>query len=387
MEAINLYCTGKLITPIQVIPIQRGFYVMKNKIVFFAACLSFCLFSQFSFSQTSSVSVIAENLNHPWSLALLPDGRFLVTERAGSLHLINQQGEVSDPIAGLPKIAAVGQGGLLDVVLHPEFEKNRWIYLSFVAGSSVRGYSTEVMRAKLQKNLTLTNQEIIFQVLPKTKGGRHFGSRLLFDKKNYLFISLGDRGLRSPSQDLTNHIGSIIRLHDDGRVPSDNPFVPFVGKKNYQPEIFSYGHRNVQGLALHPTTGEVWAHEHGPQGGDELNKITAGRNYGWPVITYGVNYGIGTSIGEGTHKQGMEQPKYQWTPSIAPSGLAFYKNQWLVGALKYQLLAVLSQQGNSFNEKRLLEREWGRIRDVRVKNNNIYLLTDSNNGKLLKVKL
>lgn len=358
---------------------------MKNKIIIFFIFLFSCLSSQFSFSQNISVKVITDNLEQPWSLAFLPDGRFLVTEKRGNLRIIDQQGSVSDPIKNLPDIAVFGQGGLLDVVLHPEFEKNRWVYLSFVAGSRVRGYSTEVVRAKLQADsLVLSDQEIIFQSLPKTKGGRHFGSRLLFDKEGYLFISLGDRGLRNPAQDLTNHIGSLIRLHDDGRVPQDNPFVQ---QENKQPEIYSYGHRNIQGMALHPITGEVWLHEHGPQGGDELNRIESGKNYGWPVITYGVNYGIGTKIGEGTHKTGMEQPQYQWTPSIAPSGLAFYKNQWLVGALKYQLLAVLSPDKEGFKETRLLEREWGRIRDVRVKDDTIYLLTDSDAGKLLQLTL
>ncbi len=354
---------------------------------FFSALILILLCCSNSYSFSQAVTVIAEGLEHPWSLAFMPDGRYLVTEKKGNLRIIDEQGNIIPPISGLPKIATIGQGGLLDVILHPQFEKNHWIYLRFVSGNGVKGYSTEVVRANinLQKdNLSLSNIESIFQSQPKTKGGRHFGSRLLFDKKQYLYISLGDRGLRDPAQELINHIGSLIRLHDDGKVPNDNPF---VDQKDARPEIFSYGHRNIQGLALHPQTGDVWAHEHGPQGGDELNRIVPGKNYGWPVITYGVNYGFGTKIGEGTHKAGMEQPRYQWTPSIAPSGLAFYNDSWLIGALKHQLLAVLSPDGNRFSEKRFLEQQWGKIRDVRVKGSAVYLLTDDDDGKLLRVYL
>jgi glucose/arabinose dehydrogenase len=329
--------------------------------------------------------VITDGLDHPWSFTFLPDGNFLVTEKTGQLRIVSPQGNISSPIKGLPAIAVVGQGGLLDVVLHPAFEKNRWVYVSYVAGSAVKGYSTEVLRGKLQGQ-QLIDVEVLFSALPKTKGGRHFGSRLLWIKNEdatkspYLLISLGDRGVASQAQDLSNHHGSIVRLHDDGSVPKDNPFLAI---QNAQPEIFSYGHRNVQGLAVHAQTGEVWAHEHGPQGGDELNHIVAGKNYGWPTITYGVNYGIGTKIGEGTHKLGMEQPKYYWDPSIAPSGLASYNNQWLVGALKYQLLAILTPTEKSFIEKRYAANQFGRIRDVKVKGETIYLLTDSSKGKLL----
>ncbi len=340
-----------------------------------------------SYSKAAEINIITNQLDRPWSLALLPDGGYLVTEKTGQLRRVNAQGQLSEPIAGLPEVSVVGQGGLLDVILHPNFSSNQWLYISFVSGSAVKGYSTEVVRATLKDN-QLTDVIPLFVALPKTKGGRHFGSRLVFDNDGYLYIGLGDRGVKEQSQQLQNHHGSIIRLHDDGRIPQDNPF---VNTKNALPEIFSYGHRNIQGLALHPITGEVWAHEHGPQGGDELNKISVGKNYGWPVITYGVNYGIGTKIGEGTHKQGMQQPSHYWTPSIAPSGLAFYQNKtetaWLVGALKFQLLAMLTPSPeNDFSEQRYFEGQFGRIRDVRTHGDTIYLLTDSGQGKLIKIK-
>ncbi len=354
--------------------------------------LFFC-FSSFAFANEPHVKVITDGLNHPWSLARLPDGRFLVTERSGTLRIVSPTGNISPPLDGLPAMTAVGQGGLLDVILHPNFSDNKWIYISYVAGSAVKGYSTEVVRARLENN-RLYNVQSIFVALPKTKGGRHFGSRLVFDNDQYLYISLGDRGVRSQAQDLSNHHGSIVRLHDDGRVPKDNPFVDDDSAK---PEIFSYGHRNVQGLALHLQTGELWAHEHGPQGGDELNRIMPGKNYGWPTITYGVNYGIGTKIGEGTAKPGLEQPQYFWDPSIAPSGLASYQTDravvWLVGALKYQLLAILEPQQSGkkssplshFSEARVLEKQLGRIRDVKVYGQSVYLLTDAKRGKLIQL--
>ncbi|MFT5117336.1 MAG: glucose/arabinose dehydrogenase [Kiritimatiellia bacterium] len=370
-----------------------------EKMKFLFQCLFFLwAYSSCSYATTIEVKLITDGLDRPWSLAFLPDGDFLVTEKKGSLRIVNPQGNISPAIQGLPVISVVGQGGLLDVAVHPDFEKNQWIYLSYVAGSAVKGYSTEVVRAELQGDRLHGHQlqrvKKIFVAEPKTKGGRHFGSRLLMTnnritnnkttKKAYLFISLGDRGVAAQAQDLTNHHGSLIRLYDDGSIPSDNPFVKVSDAKG---EIFSYGHRNIQGLAVHPQTGELWAHEHGPQGGDELNRIEIGKNYGWPVITYGVNYGLGTKIGEGTHKQGMEQPRYFWDPSIAPSGLAFYQQRWLVGALKFQLLAELTPANDSFSEQRYLHNQWGRVRDVRVKGKNIYLLTDSSKGKLLQLRM
>lgn len=337
-----------------------------------------------------SVVTLVDGLNHPWGMAFLPDGRILVTERPGYLRLIEKGRLHTQVITGLPKISARGQGGLLDVVLHPDYQKNGWIYFSFSAGNDDE-LGTEVARARLQ-GMKLADLEIIFRVEKKSEGGHHFGSRLAFDKKGYLYITAGERGDRPRAQDINDHAGSVIRLHDDGRVPKDNPF---VGKTGVKPEIFSYGHRNPQGMALHPESGEIWLHEHGPQGGDEINITQSGKNYGWPVITYGVNYGWGSKIGEGTHKTGMEQPLYYWDPSIAPSGMAFYQGdkfpQWkgdlFVGSLKFKLLVRLQLDSNSvIKEERLLVDKYGRIRDVRTNDGYLYLLTDEDDGRLLRIE-
>lgn len=344
---------------------------------------------------TFKVEAVVKGLEHPWSLAFLPDGRILVTERPGRLRIIEDGLLLPEAVQGLPAIAASGQGGLLDVVLHPQYAQNGWLYFSYAEpgeGLIFKGSGTAVARARL-KGKRLVDVQRIFTMSGKTSSGRHFGSRLLFDREGYLYISVGERGERERAQDLKDHAGSILRLHDDGSIPEDNPF---VNKTGARAAIYSYGHRNPQGLALHPQSGEVWAIEHGPQGGDEVNIIEPGNNYGWPVITYGVNYGIGTQIGEGSHKAGMEQPLYQWTPSIAPSGMAFYSGDafpaWqghlLVGALKYQMLVRLELQGNKVvSEQRLLKKEYGRIRDVRVGPDGfIYLLTDERNGALLRLR-
>ncbi|MGD8956435.1 MAG: PQQ-dependent sugar dehydrogenase [Chromatiaceae bacterium] len=337
------------------------------------------------------VEVIARGLENPWSVAFLPDGGYLVTERPGRLRLVQADGTlVKAPITGLPAVRARGQGGLLDVVLHPEFEENRWVYLSYVeAGRD--GVGTAVARGRLD-GLRLRDTEVLFRLIPKSSGGRHFGSRLVFDRQGYLFITLGDRGDRPRAQDLGDHAGSVIRLHDDGRVPADNPF---VGRRDALPEIYSYGHRNIQGATLEPVSGRLWTHEHGPQGGDEINLPEPGVNYGWPVITYGVNYGIGTRIGEGSAKPGMAQPLYHWVPSIAPSGMSFYTGdafpKWrgdlFVGSLKFGLLVRLSlENGRVVHEERLLQDRLGRIRDVRQGPDGlIYLLTDADDGQLVRL--
>jgi len=333
---------------------------------------------------------IADGLQHPWGLAFLPDGRILVTERPGRLRII-ENGQLNPrPVSGLPEIAASGQGGLLDVAIHPNYRDNGWIYFSFV-GPGKGGMGTEVARARLDGN-RLNDLQLLFRMAHKSRTSRHFGSRLLFDRKGYLYITLGDRGDRPRAQRLNDHAGSVIRLHDDGRVPGDNPFLT---RKGARPEIYSYGHRNLQGMALHPDTGEVWTHEHGPQGGDEINIVRPGLNYGWPVITYGVNYGIGTRIGEGTHKPGMEQPLYYWVPSIAPSGMAFYTGdkfpQWrgslFVGSLKFDLLARLTLKGSQVvGEERLLRNSLGRIRDVKEgPDGYLYLLIDAWDGSVVKI--
>lgn len=337
------------------------------------------------------IAEIATGLEHPWGLAFLPDGRMLVTERPGRLRVIKDGRLAAEPVAGLPPIEARGQGGLLDVALHPDFAENRLIYFSY-AGSGEGGVSTEVARGKLADD-RLEDVQVIFRQQPKSKTGRHFGSRLVFDRKGYLYITLGDRGDRQRAQRPDDHAGSVIRLHDDGRIPADNPF---IGKQGWQPEKFTLGNRNIQGAALHPRTGELWAHEHGPQGGDEINVIRAGVNYGWPVITYGVNYVIGTAIGEGTHKPGMAQPLYYWVPSIAPSGMTFYTGdrfpRWrgdlFVGSLKDRMLVRLSLDGEQVvGEERFLHDALGRIRDVRQGPDGLlYLLTDENDGALVRLE-
>ena len=342
--------------------------------------------------QRFRLRIVSEGLEHPWGLAFLPDGRMLVSERPGRLRLIDASGRVDpEPVRGLPPIAAFGQGGLLDVALHPRYRDNGWIYLSYV-GEGPGGYGTEVLRGRLQGK-TLHDVQILFRMRPKSGGGQHFGSRLVFDRQGFLFITLGDRGEMQRAQRLDDHAGSVIRLHDDGRVPADNPFVARAGAL---PEKFTLGNRNIQGAALHPDSGEMWAHEHGPQGGDEINLIRAGRNYGWPVITYGRNYGSGTPIGEGTARPGIEPPLHQWTPSIAPSGMAFYTGErfphWrgnlFVGALRDQMLLRLQLDGpRVVHQEPLLKNAIGRIRDVRNGPDGfIYVLTDSARGVLARLE-
>jgi glucose/arabinose dehydrogenase len=345
-------------------------------------------------SQAHSFRVVtlARGLDHPWGLAFLPDGRFLVTERPGQLRLVAPDGTLDPrPVDGVPTVAAHGQGGLLDVALHPRFAENGLVYLSYSARGD-GGIGTEVARGRLNGH-RLENVEVIFRQTPKSGGGRHFGSRLVFDREGHLYITLGDRGEMERAQRLDDLAGKIVRLTEDGRVPKDNPF---VGRPGARPEIYSLGNRNVQGAALHPRTGELWTHEHGPQGGDEVNVIRAGVNYGWPVITYGVEYVIGTKIGEGTHKPGMAQPIHYWVPSIAPSGMAFYTGdkfpRWrgdlLVGALKDQTLVRLRLRGEQvIEEERMLRGELGRVRDVRTgPDGYVYVLTDARNGVLARLE-
>ncbi len=337
--------------------------------------------------QRLQVQTVAEGLEEAWGLAILPDGRLLVTEKPGRLRVIADGRLLPEPVAGLPAVAEHGQGGLLDVALHPRFEENRWVYLAYAARGK-GGYGTEVYRARLD-GMHLADGKVIFRQTPKLGGGRHFGARLLFDRAGHLYITLGDRGDEDLAQGLDQHVGKVVRLADDGRVPADNPF---VGKSGVLPEIYSYGHRNVQGAALDPRSGQVWTHEHGPQGGDEINILRAGVNYGWPVITYGVNYVTGTRIGEGTHKEGMAQPLYKWVPSIAPSGMAFYEGDaipaWrgslFIGSLKFRQLVRLSLDSERVTgEERLLD-GIGRVRDVRAGPDGLlYLLVD---GRVLRLQ-
>jgi len=339
------------------------------------------------------VVTLVRGLQNPWSIVFLPDGRMLVTEREGRLRIVSKDFKLDPkPVEGLPEIVASGQGGLFDVALHPQYEKNGWIYWAWNAPGP-GGWGTAMARGKLD-GYRMANVQVLFSMEPKTRAGHHFGGRIVFDGKGYVYLTLGDRGDMPRAQKLDDHAGSVIRLHDDGRVPADNPFVNRLGAK---PEKFTLGNRNMQGAALHPQTGELWTHEHGPQGGDEINVMRAGRNYGWPVISYGVNYGIGTKIGEGNSKPGMEQPLHVWVPSIAPSGMAFYtgdkfpnwKGNLLVGALKDEMLVRLEINGEKVvREERLLKGQIGRIRDVRVGPDGfVYLLTDERDGVVVRLEL
>ncbi|WP_395142530.1 PQQ-dependent sugar dehydrogenase [Schlegelella aquatica] len=338
------------------------------------------------------VVTVAKGLQHPWGLAFLPDGRMLVTERPGRLRLVGPDGRLGPPVEGVPKVVAEGQGGLLDVVLDPRFADNGLLYWSY-AEAGEGGTGTAVARGRLQGQ-RLSEVAVIFRQQPKVGGSAHFGSRLVFDRQGKLFVTLGDRfRYRDQAQDLGVHLGKIVRIEPDGRVPADNPF---VGRAGARPEIWSYGHRNVQGAALHPQTGELWTHEHGPQGGDEVNVVLPGRNYGWPVVTYGREYGTGLKIGEGTDKPGMEPPLVHWEPSIAPSGMAFltsdrypgWKGSLFVGALRAQVLVRLELDGRRVvREERLLPTLNERLRDVRQGPDGwLYLLTDSEDGRILRVE-
>jgi glucose/arabinose dehydrogenase len=338
---------------------------------------------------TFQLETVAEKLEHPWGMAFLPDGRMLVTERPGRLRIVSADGTKSPPVEGVPRVFAYGQGGLLDVALDPGYATNNLIYLSY-AEPGAGGGGTAVARARLERN-RLVDLTVIFRQAPKRNATKHFGSRLVFARDGTLFITTGDRDSRDQAQNLAVHLGKLIRINSDGSVPDDNPF---IGKGDAQPEIWSYGHRNMQGAALHPETGEIWTIEHGARGGDELNIPQAGKNYGWPVITFGKDYS-GASIGEGTAKPGMEQPVYYWDPSIAPSGMAFYGGdefpQWrgnlFVGALGYELLVRLELDGAKVtHEERMLEDLGERIRDVRQGPDGlIYLLTDNEDGRLLRL--
>jgi glucose/arabinose dehydrogenase len=334
---------------------------------------------------------LVKGLDHPWSLAFLPDGAMLVAERPGRLRVVRGGKLEAQAVAGLPEVAEHGQGGLFDVVPHPRYAQNGLIYLAYAARGA-DGVGTELARGRFT-GTRLENVEVLFRQDPKGNTGRHFGGRIVFDRAGYLYLTLGDRGEMARAQRPGDHAGSVIRLHDDGRVPEDNPF---VGKAGWKPEKYTLGNRNMQGAALHPVSGALWTHEHGPQGGDEVNVIRAGVNYGWPVITYGANYGTGTKIGEGTHKDGMAQPVTYWVPSIAPSGMAFYagdrfprwKGDLFVGALKGQMLVRLTLDGEKVvHEERLLEGVLGRIRDVRAgPDGDLYLLTDYSDGELVRLE-
>ncbi|MGH7530377.1 MAG: PQQ-dependent sugar dehydrogenase [Gemmatimonadales bacterium] len=331
------------------------------------------------------VVTVAEGLEHPWGLAFLPDGHMLVTERAGRLRIVGKDGRLSAPLDGVPAVFAEGQGGLLDVALAPDFARSRMIYLTYAEPGENGTAGTAAARARLADLDTrprLENLQVVFRQQPKVTGGAHFGSRLAFTADGYLFITTGDRQRREYVQDLSRQQGKVIRVRVSGSEPG-------------RPEIWSHGHRNIQGAVLHPETGALWTVEHGARGGDELNAPEQGKNYGWPVITYGRDYS-GVRIGEGTAKAGMEQPIHYWDPSIAPSGLMFYtadrfpawQGDLFVGALGHELLVRLELDGaRVIAQERLLERLGDRIRDVRQGPDGlIYVLTDEADGRIVRLE-
>jgi aldose sugar dehydrogenase len=336
------------------------------------------------------VQMIAKGLEHPWSLAFLPDKRMLVTERPGRLRLVEADGRISEPLTGVPQVYASGQGGLLDVVLSPTFDKDRFVYFSF-AERGEGGAGTAVARGRFGER-GIENMQVIWRQQPKVGGSNHWGSRIVFRADGTLFVTLGERFNHSDkAQDLSGTLGKIVRINADGSAPPDNPFVNRAGVR---PEIWSYGHRNVQAAALSPDTGQLWTVEHGARGGDELNHPEAGKNYGWPIISYGTHYSF-LKIGEGTAKQGMEQPVYYWDPVIAPSGMVIYsgdlfigwKNNFLIGSLTPGLLVrLVVRDGKVVQEERYLGDLRERIRDVRqAPDGSLYLLTDARNGQILRI--
>jgi aldose sugar dehydrogenase len=333
---------------------------------------------------------VAEGLVHPWSIAFLPDGEMLITERPGRLRVVRNGTLLPEPVSGVPAVLAEGQGGLLDVVPHPEFASNRLLYLSYSNPTAGATATTAIVRGRYE-NGAFTDLQPVFEAVSQGRG--HYGSRLAFSRDGYLFITVGDRQappegnlVAHPAQDLTNHHGTTVRLHEDGRVPEDNPF---VGRTGARPEIWSYGHRNAQGLAIHPETGDVWLNEHGPQGGDELNVVRSGANFGWPVVGFGVNYRTGQAIHAGTHRDGMEQPVHVWVPSIGVSGLMIYtgdqfpgwRGNFFSGGMSGERLSRLVMDGRTVKLEETLAQGLGRIRDVRQGPDGfIYLALDDRGG-------
>lgn len=342
-----------------------------------------------------AVETIADGLNHPWSMAFLPDGRMLVTERAGNLRLVSPEGAVSEPISGVPEVVAKGQGGLLDVALDPDFITNKLIYLSF-AEAGEGGAGTAVARGRLEGD-TLKDLKVIFQQTPKVGGGNHFGGRLAFAPDGTLFVTLGDRFKFEPAQDLSSHLGKVVRINPDGSVPQDNPF---IGQKGAQPEIWSYGHRNVESASIDPATGKLWTLEFGPKGGDELNRPAPGENYGWPLVSWGKHYD-GTDIPDPPTRPEFADAVRHWTPVISPSGATFYTAEpvpgwtseaisaWagdlLVGGLSSRSIIRLSLDGETVTGEERIPLGV-RVRDViQGPDGAVYALTDENNGKILRL--
>jgi glucose/arabinose dehydrogenase len=371
---------------------------MTKTFVSLAAALGLAVGATAAAAQALKPVTVARGLQNPWGLAFLPDGRMLVSERPGRLRVVAKDGTLGAPLAGLPKIDVGGQGGLLDVAVDPQFANNRTVWFSFSepAEGGQSGNSTAVARATLDADANrLADVRVVWRQQPKVSSSAHFGSRLVFARDGMLFVTLGDRFSRKDdAQALDTHHGKIVRIDPaTGRAAPGNPF---AGKAGALPEIWSIGHRNVQGAALHPDTGELWTHEHGPQGGDELNVVAAGRNYGWPRITFGRNYGTGTKIGEGTEGAGVEPPLTVWIPSIAPSGMAFvtsdrypgWKGQLFVGALRGTHLQRLELDGRKVVARHTLLTDFNeRIRDVvEGPDGWLYVVTDSSDGRIVRLE-
>lgn len=325
--------------------------------------------------------VVVDGLEIAWGMTFLPDGSMLITEKNGDI--VKFQDGKKQALTGGPEVYQRGQGGLLDIILHPDYEENGWIYMSYSSSEGEGdGGNTAIMRTKLN-GTQFTNTEVLYKATPNTTRGQHFGSRMVFDRDGYLYFSIGDRGNHDENpQDITRDAGKVYRIHDDGRIPQDNPFVGRAGAKE---AIYSYGHRNPQGMILHPETGEVWVHEHGPQGGDEINVVKKGENYGWPLVTFGENYG-GGAISDQTTNPEMEDPIYQWTPSIAPSGFEYVtsdkypslKGNLLVGSLKFQYLEHVIIDGTNVQKREKLLENIGRVRDVKqAPDGNIYVSVEN----------
>ncbi|WP_297796096.1 PQQ-dependent sugar dehydrogenase [uncultured Marinobacter sp.] len=336
------------------------------------------------------LETIATGLAHPWSIAFLPDGSQLVTEREGRLRRIEDGELQSQPIQGLPELVVSGQGGLLDIILHPDFETNQTLFLSYSHKISRKGMTTRVARATLDGN-ALSDVEVIFEALPRGTASHHFAGRMAFDRDGNLYIAVGDRGRKDRAQDTSDDAGGVHRLTTNGDPAPGNPF---IDDSSGNDTLYTYGNRNIQGMTIHPTTGEIWSHEHGPRGGDEINIIRAGNNYGWPKVTYGIGYS-GAIISDKTTMEGVTDPLHYWDPSIAPSGMAFYtgdrfpewKGDLFVGALKMRKLVRLSMENETVKEEEdLLEDLGERIRDVRMGPDGVlWLLTDSTDGKVYRL--
>lgn len=360
-------------------------------ITIFLCFLSSCAQNKSQKNIEYDYQLMVSELQNPWGFTFLPDNSMLINEKSG--ELIHFKDGKKTPIKGLPAVEELSQGGLMDIELHPNYAQNGWIYITYATSDDdVEGVNTALMRFKLNEN-QIINKELLYKAKPDTKKGVHFGSRIVFDTKGYLYFTVGDRGQRDKNpQDITKDGGKVYRLHDDGAIPKDNPF---VDNPNAKKAIYSYGHRNPQGMARHPETGKIWAHEHGPRGGDEINIIQKGKNYGWPLITYGINYS-GTKITDKTHMQGMEQPLHYWTPSIAPSGMAFVssdvypelKGGLLSGSLSFEFLNRSVLKGEKVIKEERLLNKIGRVRSIEQGPDGYIYVGVENKGivKLIKKK-